>query len=621
MSILHLPALHALWFTVLAICAAGWVGTVVAHLLLSARRRESLLRLRAQITDLVTQKNLYVQQREEYATLLTEARRRLADESERNIALVEHFEDFKKESVARQRLAQTRPALTAQVGEEDSKLRQQIQKLEASLAEMRRSRDAAEKQVKSLLAANRTQTQTIVNLTAQLDQVAANVEETRVALVERQRGSLDLSRQVTRLEEELQAERILAAERLESANKQVEQLRAQVAQLSEGAEQQTVELQERKAAYEALERMLQESTTLQFQLRRDLTTVTRWREQIELQNLELKKALEKINVDLDGLSAPEPKHSIDSFISLSHGAVNQWQEVTDSDIHDAVVDLTEVKPQVERVQTAWDSDESLPPEARVSEQALREARMRIEVLEANMSDLEYLREQNAKLTEEWQQDRGAARELSALSMEHRRLKLDLQLAQDRLSTQSQSLERMAELQAELKESQDEQLLIQSLRKQVRDLSTENFALQNVHSGTYSVAPPARGLESDATQLTGGPIDAAVLSDHLGLPIAATGTLPAEALAAVSGLAARNAEHVRELVPLGDIAMIQWTDQQGMTVTSKLLRLSGDEVVMTTIGAGAPSEDALRRKLAEVLHSIGWTEHGPIPEDDQHAATG
>jgi hypothetical protein len=59
----------------------------------------------------------------------------------------------------------------------------------------------------------------------------------------------------------------------------------------------------------------------------------------------------------------------------------------------------------------------------------------------------------------------------------------------------------------------------------------------------------------------------------------------------------------------------------MTVTCKLLNISGDEMAMTTFGAGSPSEEALRVTLRTILASIGWTEKGPIAHDESHIATG
>jgi uncharacterized coiled-coil protein SlyX len=220
-----------------------------------------------------------------------------------------------------------------------------------------------------------------------------------------------------------------------------------------------------------------------------------------------------------------------------------------------------------------------------------------------------LREQNAKLNDELLQDKGAARELTALQLDHKRVKLDFQLAEQRLASQAETIERLSHAASELQDHKEELQSLRELGTQVRDLRAENFALQNATSGTFRM-PEARQLHSDARELAATPLDTAVLSDHLGLPVAVTGNLPAESLAAVSGIAAQVASHVRELLPMGPISMVQWVDEYGMTVTCKLFRLAGDDMAMTAMASGNPSEQTLRETLRQVLNSIGWTEDGP-----------
>jgi hypothetical protein len=184
--------------------------------------------------------------------------------------------------------------------------------------------------------------------------------------------------------------------------------------------------------------------------------------------------------------------------------------------------------------------------------------------------------------------------------------------------QTKKAEHLGALNAELKEPKTEQEVVTQLNRQVRELSAENVALRNANSGTFSVAAP---VVSESRELSVTPLDSAVLSDNLGLAIACIGNVSSESLAAVSGLALSNSERVRELLPVGPIATVQWIDQYGMTVTCKLLNISGDEMAMTTFGAGSPSEEALRVTLRTILASIGWTEKGPIAHDESHIATG
>jgi hypothetical protein len=59
----------------------------------------------------------------------------------------------------------------------------------------------------------------------------------------------------------------------------------------------------------------------------------------------------------------------------------------------------------------------------------------------------------------------------------------------------------------------------------------------------------------------------------------------------------------------------------MTVTCKLFKMAGDDMSMTTLGSGQPSEQTLKVTLKTVLDSIGWSENGPITDDESNTATG
>ncbi len=206
-------------------------------------------------------------------------------------------------------------------------------------------------------------------------------------------------------------------------------------------------------------------------------------------------------------------------------------------------------------------------------------------------------------------------------MEHRRLKLELQLANERLVAQLGKIESLSGVHSELQEHKAELAVLESFRSQIRDLRAENFALHNANSGTFRVRDAVTPIESDSRELAAVPLDTAVLSDHLGLPVAATGHVSAESLAAVSGLAAQIAANVRELLPMGPISTVQWVDEHGMTVTCKLFKMAEDDMAMTTLGSGQPSEQALKVTLKTVLESIGWSENGPSTGEESNIAVG
>jgi hypothetical protein len=190
-----------------------------------------------------------------------------------------------------------------------------------------------------------------------------------------------------------------------------------------------------------------------------------------------------------------------------------------------------------------------------------------------------------------------------------------------MQAQFQKIEDLSGVHSELQEHKAEIADLEGLRGQIRDLRAENFALHNAYSGTFRVREPVSQIQSDSRELAATPLDTAVLSDHLGLPVAATGHVSAESLAAVSGLAAQIAANVRELLPVGPISTVQWVDEHGMTVTCKLFKMAEDDMALTTLGSGQPSEQMLKVTLKAVLNSIGWTENGPSTDEESNIAAG
>ena len=524
-----------------------------------------------------------------------------------------------------------------------------LRAIEASLAQARRHHEVSEQSLKKANRLSLEQARKIHELTSQIDEVASSLEETRITLAEKQRElaeqltrerlgearvaelqarDLHVQRQIDELRGELQAHRDTIArgeQALGQAEATIRQLEASARAATEAHEQLDLQLCDKQSAYATLEKMLQEATAAEVQLRRDLKAIGLGREQLEHQNIELKVILERVCGHTVEVSDGARQHASEQDLAATAAAViTQWSAVTESDIHGAVQQLAQPpsQPVLAREPVAHAAFErSEASESPDVERELREARVRLHVLESSMGDLEYLREQNAKLREELAQDKGAARELTALQLEHKRLKLDFQVAEQKVETQYKTIENLSGLNQELLGHKAELEALGSLQAQLRDLRAENFALKNAYSGTYRVLESARPMQSDSRELAVKALDTAVVSDHLGLPVAATGSLSAESMAAVSGLAVQIAAHVRELLPVGPITTVQWVDQNGMTVTCKLFELAGDEMAMTTLGSGVPSEQALKETLRTVLQSIGWTEDGPTTDTEPNAAVG
>jgi hypothetical protein len=546
---------HSLWIILLGLTAIGWGFPLVAYLVSRARAHKSAERYRQQTHDLASQVEHHERQHEENRGILREVRKDLLD-ARAQCSELESRLDLQRQSTLTGQGRLTKaglPQLTMSSAHAAASEASATKwsKLEDDLAELRRTRDLAEQRAEALRTANQDQMRKNAAMAARLEELASAAEGAP------ERASESLRRE------------------LEAA----------------AANQMTLarQLEEKTLAYGAVERMLQDSTATQLQLRRDQQAMAQDREQLEQQNLELKLVLDQMGDSAIAVQQVPPASAPELV------ADQDWETVTESDIHQAIVEVTEKARPTPGL--------TKPPQAKV---------------EVSVSELEYLRGQNTRLNDESIQDRGAARELTTLQLEHKRLQLDLLLATEKLVAQTKKVEQLGALNSELQQLKSEQDVVTQLNQQVRELDAENVALRNANSGTFTVAPP---VVSESRELSVAPLDSAVLSDNLGLAIACTGNVSSESLAAVSGLALSNSERVRELLPVGPIATVQWTDQYGMTVTCKLLNISGNEMAMTTFGAGSPSEEALRVTLRTILASIGWTEKGPIAGDESHVATG
>jgi hypothetical protein len=505
---------------------------------------------------------------------------------------------------------------------------------------MRRSRDASEQNLKKLKLNSLELESKNSSLVAQLDETALSLEETRVTLVAGQRDLTEVVQRLKNAENQVAELRVLAGDRelqlraalndlrlQQTARAEIEQKLQETSSVSSEARTQADlanelrsslerQLEEKQTAYATLERMLQEATAMQVQVRRDMKDLVADREQLELQNIELKGILDQLSGRAHRATTSASQSGSQTQESKEVGPVRvEWYAVSESEIGDTVALLSAMPAASEAAPTAPQNDNRS-----ILEDELRQTKLNLQLLQSSMGDLEYLRDQNAKLREELAADRHSARELIALQLDHKRLKLDFQFAQDKLGTHLGAAENLSILRTEMHDLKGELDSLTRLREQVRDLRAENFALRNANSGMYRVIEPLQQNDSDLRELSAEPLDTAVLADHLGLPVAATGQLSAESLAAVSGLATRVAVQVRELLPVGPIVTVQLVDRFGMVVTCKLFQLAGDDMAMTTMGNGNPSEQALKETLRKVLNSIGWSEDGPSSEVASNVGT-
>jgi hypothetical protein len=583
----------------------GWGAATVGIVIGARRARDTINRHRALLLESNARRLDAENQVTEFLQQLSRIREELAEKAQQ-FALVErqlaNFQKAAPTKVPQSPLPTEPEGIVTSATESPSPAPvAHIRILETDLKGAQRSRLATEQKVRQLAISNQELSNKNCELAARIDDTSASLEETRITLSERQRELADLSRRLQSSEAELTELRQLTSNR--------EQQLATLANDLAAYAVARKELEERKTASAMLERMLKDATEIQVQAQRDIRQLTADREHLELQNIELK-------LIVDQLAEQSPRLAVSSSPSMAtlktstDGGLTQadWSDFSDREIGDTVALLAPVSgsPKFEG------GDPSRPNTPSLQEE-LRQSKLKLQIFESSMGDLEYLREQNARLRQEMEEDRGAARELLALQLEHKRLKLDFELAREKVSSQLGAAEELSNLQMDMRDLKGELETVHALREQIQDLRAENFALRNVNSGTYRVVEPYRPLESDLRELSVAPLDTAVLADQLGLPIAVTGNVSAESLAAVSGLATRVAAQVRELLPLGPIVTVQLRDRRGMAVTCRLVELAGDNMAMTTIGEGNPSEQALNETLRMVLGSIGWTEDGPIPE--------
>jgi len=645
----HLPLDLLIWVGV-GVLILNWGFALVGFS--NARRRLKELRSQQQIRqdEVIRLQTLLDQRNVESFAGISELKRKLELENQQVADLRSQLAAAKRPPLVPE-LRQPLPTLPQAVLPDaaENQWEGRIRQLEDNLAQARRSREASELNLRKLKLSNQDRERKYSELLAQVDDTARNLEETQIALTEKQRELSDVVKRLQDSDSQVTELQGLVSRPQVQLQEAIQQLKAQrdtntaLSQLLSETEttirekdasiQESTQLvvalsqqrQEKQAAYATLERMLQDASATEIVLRRELKAIVLGREQLEIQNIDLKRVLDQLSGRAAEPSLGKALVERDGQDPVAVEEINtQWAAVTEGDIHEAVLQLIPMSsrpPQQPEAISNAEPVRGLPSEMTEVEKELRQARLRLQVLESNMGDLEYLRDQNAKIREELAKDQGAARELTTLQMEHKRLKLELQLANEKLATQLGKIEELSAVYSELQERKAEIAVLEGLRGQIRDLRAENFALHNANSGTYRVPETVTPIESDSRELAVAPLDAAVLSDHLGLPVAATGHVSAESLAAVSGLAAQVAANVRELLPVGPIASVQWVDQHGMTVTCKLFKMAGDDMSMTTLGSGQPSEQTLKVTLKTVLDSIGWSENGPITDDESNTATG
>ncbi len=421
----HLPLELLLWVGV-GVLTLSWVLAIRG--LTSARHRLQELRSRQQTqrNEVAKLQTLLDQRNVEYSANVSELRRDLDLKTEHVADLQFQLAAAKRPPLVpelRQPLPRLPQAILPDAAENQSEAK--ILQLEENLTQARRSREVSEQSLRKLKLSNQDRERKFSELLMQIDDTARNLEETHILLAEKQRELSDLVRRLQASEGQVAELQGLVSRPQIQLQETLTQLRAQrdtnaaleqllrEAQDTIGAKEVALQestglyeavlqqLEGKQTAYATLERMLQDVSSVEILLRRELKAMTLGREQLEIQNIDLKRIV-------DQLTGRATQMSLGDTAALSSGQApvvveeinTQWAAVTEGDIHEAVLQLapmsSQAPPDLESMRTFKPNRAPLveaaaveyapPVEVAAVEKELRQARLRLQVLESNMGD-------------------------------------------------------------------------------------------------------------------------------------------------------------------------------------------------------------------------------------------
>jgi len=213
--------------------------------------------------------------------------------------------------------------------------------------------------------------------------------------------------------------------------------------------------------------------------------------------------------------------------------------------------------------------------------------------------LEQLREENLRLKEDIRQLRihkEASVELDKLNAEHKRLRLESELLNQRVTELGAAREEATTLRREAVEQAQALNEATELRDRLGLLEAQLYALGQVpqtrevprHSMRVQIGSTSHHMEAGLSPLvTSTNLRSAVLADIQGFPIVVAGeTLAHEGLAAFSAVAQDLAQRGRRLLPLSDVLLVQLLDSNQITVTCRLFTIGQEAFSVATIGQDA-----------------------------------
>jgi hypothetical protein len=242
----------------------------------------------------------------------------------------------------------------------------------------------------------------------------------------------------------------------------------------------------------------------------------------------------------------------------------------------------------------------------------RDLRGRLQVANAQLSDLERLRADNSALHDEafdLRQHKEASVALAQLQSEHRKLRLEWELSARRVGELSVEREELLALRGDAEQQRMLDQEVKELRSRERILEAQIYGFGRTPETQVrrSLAPlavtgtRAAEIETGIAPLVAAGQRTVVLADRQGFPIAASGeSLAQDGLAAFSALAGDMASRAETLLPVGSVQWVWVIDKNHTQISCRFFDCGSESFTLSTLGQTALSTDTVDGVLSTVM---------------------
>lgn len=254
--------------------------------------------------------------------------------------------------------------------------------------------------------------------------------------------------------------------------------------------------------------------------------------------------------------------------------------------------------------------------------ATRELRGRLQVANAQVSDVERLRLENSSLRDEvfeLREHKVASLALEQLQREHRKLRLEWELSARRVSELSAEREELTALRGDSEQLRNLEQEVKELRRRERILEAQIYGCgqtpetqaRNSAGAQAITGTRVSEVEAGIAALVSAGQRTVVLADHQGFIVATSGELlPQEGLAAFSALASDVARRAETLLPLGSVHWVWVVNGYRTHVCCRLFDCGSEAFTLSILGQSAPSVEAVDAVLATVTRKMTVEASGP-----------